>query len=95
MDHSKLNYQQILERANSLKASATKMQNNLDEVKRLFGVIGTDDAWNGTAAGVTKNEFNRLSEKFPDFSKAVDDCSIYLNSVVENYQSVDSIVTGN
>ena len=50
--------------------------------------------WSGTAASETKATFDKLSAKFPEFSQSVNDCYKYLLSVVENYKSVDSMVTG-
>ena len=94
MDFSKLSYGQIQSIADELKSSASQMESLLSEINGLFGKIGTDEVWNGTAAATTKARFDELSAKFPEFSKAVNDCSTYLVSAVENYQSVDTMVTG-
>ena len=65
-----------------------------DGVKSLFDKIGTEDVWSGTAASKTKETFDQLSAKFPEFSQSINDCYKYLTSVVENYKSVDTMVTG-
>ena len=77
-----------------LNSSSTQMENLLTEIKTLFDKIGTDDVWSGTAASTTKETFDQLSAKFPEFSQSVNDCYKYLTSVVENYKSVDAMVTG-
>ena len=94
MDFSKLTYGQIQSLAEELNSSASQMESLLSEIRGLFGRVGTDEVWNGTAAATTKARFDELSAKFPEFSKAVHDCSTYLVTAVENYQSVDNMVTG-
>ena len=94
MDFSRLSYGQITSLAEQLNNSASQMESTLEEIKTLFNKVGTDDVWSGTAASATKEKFDTLSAKFPEFSQAVNDCYKYLLSVVENYQSVDSSVMG-
>ena len=80
--------------AEQLNSASSQMESLLTEVRTLFEKIGNDDVWSGTAASQTKETFDTLSAKFPEFSQAVNDCYRYLLSVVENYKSVDSMVTG-
>lgn len=94
MDFSKLTYAQVQSMASQLQSSSQQMENILSETKALFDKIGNDDVWSGTAAATTKETFDKLSAKFPEFSESVNDCYKYLMSVVENYQSVDAMVTG-
>lgn len=94
MDFSKVSYEQILSMSSNLKNDATKMQGILENVKTEFNRVGTDDVWSGTAASENKAEFDKLSSQFETFYQAIDDCSKYLNSMVENYKSVDAAVTG-
>lgn len=94
MDFSKLSYSQVQSLADQLNSSSTQMETLLTEIKALFEKIGNDDVWSGTAASQTKETFDTLSAKFPEFSKSVNDCYKYLVSVVENYKRVDSMVTG-
>lgn len=94
MDFSKLSYGQIQAMADQLLGASTEMENTLTEIKTLFERVGNDDVWSGTAAATTKEQFDELSSKFPEFSQAVDDCYKYLLSVVERYKSVDKAVTG-
>lgn len=94
MDFSKLSYGQVQSMAEQLKTSSDTMETLLNEIKALFDKIGTDDVWSGTAAAATKETFDQLSAKFPEFSQSISECSTYLVSMVENYQSVDSMVTG-
>lgn len=94
MDFSKLSYGQITSIANQLNSSSTQMETLLNEIKNLFNKVGNDEVWAGTAATQTKEKFDELSAKFPEFSQAVNDCYKYLLSVVENYKSVDQMVTG-
>ena len=92
MDFSKLSYEQVTAISNELHNSSNEMNSLLDEMKTLFAKIGEDNVWSGTAASSAKETFDALSAKFPEFYEAVSDCSKYLNSVVANYQSVDSAI---
>lgn len=92
MDFSKLSYEQVMAASSELSTSSTEMNGLLDEIKMLFSKIGEDNVWSGTAASNAKELFDALSVKFPEFHEAVSDCSKYLNSVVANYQSVDSAI---
>lgn len=94
MDFSKLSYTQIQSLADQLKNSASSMETLLTEIKALFEKIGADDVWSGTAASNTKEEFDALSAKFPEFSQSITDCYNYLVQVVANYKSVDSMISG-
>lgn len=93
MDFSRLSYGQITTMAEQLNSSANQMESLLNEIKMLFNKIGTDEVWSGTAAAATKEKFDTLSAKFPEFSQAVNDCYKYLLTVVETYKSVDDMVT--
>lgn len=94
MDFSRLSYSQVQSMANQLNSLSTQMESLLNEIKTLFNKIGTEDVWSGTAASTTKETFDKLSAKFPEFSQSVNECYKYLVSVVENYKNVDTIVTG-
>lgn len=94
MDFSKLSYTQVQSMAEQLNNSSTSMENLLNEIKSLFENVGDDGVWSGTAAAATKEQFDVLSAKFPEFSSAVNDCYKYLISVVENYKAVDAAVNG-
>ncbi len=94
MNRSTLSYQQIISIATQLHNSASAMEDNLNNLKALFNKVGNDDVWSGTAAAATKDEFDKLSAKFPEFSQAIDDCYKYLQSVVETYKNVDASVMG-
>ena len=89
MDYSKLSYEQISAAANELNSASMEMNTLLDEIKALFNKIGEDDVWSGTAASSTRETFDALSAKFPEFYEAISDCSKYLNQVVANYQTAD------
>lgn len=94
MDFSKLSYAQVQGLADQLNSSSSSMETLLTEIKALFEKVGNDDVWSGTAASSTKETFDQLSAKFPEFSQSVNDCYKYLMSVVENYKSVDQMVIG-
>lgn len=86
---SALTYSQIDAISTNLKSYSTEMEALLNEIKTLFSKVGTDSVWSGTAAQSAKEEFDRLSAKFPEFSNAVNECANYLNTVVANYQAAD------
>lgn len=91
MDFSRLSYEQITDKAEQLNSSSQQMETILNEVKMLFNKVGTDDVWSGIAASATKEKFDVLAAKFPEFSQAVNDCYRYLLSVVENFREVDTV----
>lgn len=91
---SKLTYSQIQSIADQLNTTSTEMETLLTEISNLLIKVGEESVWAGTAAAITKETFDTLSAKFPEFSQAVNKCSTYLLQVVENYKSVDSMVTG-
>lgn len=91
-NYTKLSYEQVTAAANELNAVSSEMNTLLQEIKMLFAKIGEDGVWSGTAAASTKETFDALSAKFPQFYEAISDCSKYLNQVVANYQSVDSVL---
>lgn len=94
MDFSKLSYAQVQALADQLNSSSSSMETLLTEIKALFEKVGNDEVWSGTAASTTKETFDQLSAKFPEFSQSVNDCYKYLMAVVENYKSVDQMVIG-
>ncbi len=94
MDFSKLSYSQVQALAEQLNSSSSAMEGLLTEIKALFERVGTDDVWSGTAASNTKETFDTLSAKFPEFSQAINECYKYLMSVVENYKNVDAMISG-
>lgn len=95
MNDIKLTYDELESIANELKNSSTAMEEILRDITNEFEKIGNDDTWSGTAANETKITFNELSRKFPEFSKAVEDCYKYLTQIViPNYQAVDAAITG-
>ena len=89
MNGSALTYAQISAIGTNLKSYSSEMESLLNDIKALFAKVGTDSVWSGTSASAAKAEFDRLSAKFPEFSKAVNDCASYLDTVVASYQDVD------
>lgn len=94
MEFSKLSYTQVQSLADRLNTASTEMETLLNEVKTLFENVGNDGVWSGTAAASTKEQFDTLSAKFPEFSNAINDCYRYLLNVVENYKAVDAAING-
>lgn len=94
MNFAKLSYGQVQAMAEQLKSAADEMESLRTEIDALFAQIGTEEVWNGTAAAATKETFDKLSAKFPEFSQSVTDCYKYLMSVVESYKAVDTMVMG-
>lgn len=94
MDFSKVSYAQITSSANELKSSSERMTQLIEELKSIFNKIGDESVWSGTAASQTKEAFDTLSARMPEFSAALAECQQYLLKVVENYQSVDRVING-
>lgn len=94
MDFSKLSYSQVRQASSELNAASSNMKDILDEIQKLFGNVGDENVWSGTAASSAKESFDALSAKFPEFYEAVSDCSKYLDQVVSNYENVDRVIQG-
>ena len=95
MTSIKLDSAQLEEIANEIKSSADTMSEILAEVTSQFANIGDESTWSGTAASATKEEFDRLSAKFPEFSDAVDSCYRYLvGTVIPNYKEAEDKIMG-
>ncbi len=94
MDHSKISYEQVRATADQLKNYASQMETLLNEAKTLLAKVGDAGTWAGTAAASVKDSFDKLSVRFPEFSAAVNDENIYLNKVVQNFETADASVQG-
>ena len=92
MDFSKVSYGQVKEYSNQLKTKSENMRDLLQLITNEFEKLGQDDVWSGDAAQRVREEFDTLSAKFPEFNQAIQNCATYLDSVVANYESVDSVV---
>lgn len=93
MNYSKLSYEQIESLAQNLSSASNNMESVLSEVKNLLSQIGNSEVWSGTSASNIREEFDKLSAKFPEFTQSIEDCSKHLKAVVANYRSVDSTVS--
>ena len=91
-DFSNITYAQVETYASELKSAATRMEEILNAVKGEFNKVDSAGVWSGDAAGSVRAEFDQLSTKFPEFSKAVNECANHLNSVVANYKAADQSV---
>lgn len=91
---SGLSYSQIESISNQLNSKSSAMETLLNNVSAQLKKVGNDGTWSGTAASDAFAEFNKLMQKFPEFSQAVKDCSTYLNKVVSTYKAVDSKIMG-
>ena len=80
--------------ANQLSTKASSMESLLNSVSEQLNKVGNEGTWSGTSASAAYEEFNKLMQKFPEFYEAVQNCSKYLNKVVQTYKSVDSQVVG-
>lgn len=95
MSAIKLSYSELETIASQLKSSAESMNDILNNVKMEFSKIGDEDTWSGTAASQTKDVFDELSAKFPEFVQAIDDCYNYLvGTVMVNYQAAEDELMG-
>lgn len=90
-----LTYEDMEAIASELKTSSETMESILNEVKGEFENIGDEETWAGTAASATREKFDELSQKFPEFVEAVESCYTYLTQVaMPNYKAVDEAITG-
>ena len=90
MNQEKISYEQMRGKADSLRTSATKLQEIFDQVKVEISKLGTEDTWKSSAATEFINKFNSLSGKFPDFIQKVRDCATFIDNSVEGYETADS-----
>ena len=93
-DFSNITYAQVESIASELKNAASRMEEILNAVRGEFNKVDSAGVWSGDAAGVIRAEFNQLSAKFPEFSRAVNECATHLNEVVANYKAADQSIMG-
>ena len=89
MEQGKLNYNELLAHADELQTQANNMQEILSTVRTLFGQVGTGDVWSGTTASANREQFDRLSAKFPEFYDIIQRCKDNLIKIVEDNKAVD------
>ena len=95
MNGAKLSYEQLETIASQLKSSSDQMAEILNNIKNEFSKIGDEGTWSGTSAETTKQTFDTLSAKFPEFVEAVESCYTYLTTkVLPNYRAVEAAITG-
>lgn len=95
MSTIKLSYGELENIASQLKSSSDTMQEILKNVENEFSKVGDQGTWSGTAASETKEVFDTLSAKFPEFVEAVESCYLYLTNVVmPNYRAAEAAITG-
>ncbi len=92
MNGSNLTYAQVMSISQNLKSYSTRMEEILNEIRTFLNKVGNDNVWSGTSAASSKAEFDKLCAKFPEFSKCIEDESMYLSTVVANYQSADKTI---
>ena len=85
--------ERVRETANELKDAASRMEENLLNIKTLMEKVGEADIWSGNAASNAREEFDRLSALFPSFSEAVINCSDGLNQFATNYDTAESKIS--
>ncbi len=89
MNQEKISYEQMRDKAASLRTSANNLQAIFDQVKVEIGKIGVEDTWKSNAATEFVNKFNTLSAKFPDFITKVNDCATFIDNTVNAYETSD------
>lgn len=92
---AKLSYKQLEVIASQLQSASDQMSDILANITSEFAKIGEESTWSGTSASTTKEVFDELSKKFPEFVDAVNSCCIYLTTkVIPNYKAVEDAITG-
>lgn len=95
MSAIKLSYGELENIASQLKSSSEAMSEILNNVENEFAKVGDEGTWSGTAASETKEVFDQLSKKFPEFVEAVESCYTYLTTkVIPNYRAAEAAITG-
>ena len=89
MNQEKISYEQMRDKAGSLRSSANKLQAVFDQVKVEIGKLGTEDTWKSAAATEFIEKFNTLAAKFPDFITKVNDCATFIDNTVNAYETSD------
>ena len=89
MNQEKISYEQMRDKATSLRTSANKLQVIFDQAKVEIGKLGTEDTWKSQAADQFVEKFNGLAAKFPDFITKVNDCATFIDNTVNAYETSD------
>lgn len=86
----KVSTAELRQGANNLNSSSVEMASLLNEIKGLMDKIGEEDIWAGESAQASREEFDKLSAKFPSFSEAVKNCSDGLITFANNYDEQEA-----
>ena len=92
-EFSSLSYERLNQHAAELDSASKDMDRILNEVRGLLARVGSEDMWAGTAAMKTKEAFEQLAAKFPQFVQSVRECQEQLKNVVTNFQEVDNMAS--
>ncbi len=84
-----VNSESIYKAAESLKASADKINSFLDDFEELIQQVRNNYA--SDTSEKVQASFNRVKEHGPEFKAAVDECSKYLSeTVAPSYEKVEN-----
>jgi WXG100 family type VII secretion target len=89
---SNLNYGEMQDLAGKMKKYAAQMEQLLDDVKKEFNKVGSEEVWSGNAAQNVNEKINEMSARFSPFVKAIDECSNYINKTVANFEETDKML---
>lgn len=91
----KLSYEQMENIRTKLISCRSRMDEILNsEVSNEMNQVGKEDVWSGSSAQETQATLDKLKQAFPEFVKALDDCTNYLSTVQESYRAAEEAISG-
>lgn len=86
----KVSTDELRNNANQLSSKSSEMERLLTEIKGQMDKIGNESIWSGSSAQASREQFDKLSAKFPSFSEAVKNCSDGLIQFAANYDEQEA-----
>ena len=85
-------YTKISECISELEIIKNKLGDNFDDISANIKKIGSSNVWSGEAASAYKTKASNVASNFDLIIHELKDAILYLNSVANNYKSLDEKV---
>ena len=90
----KVSYSNLKQHSEELHSSYNNIKEILENVKNISSSITKSGCWSGEAADYYLDKLNKLSGNFEEVFLELDKSVIYLDKVLERYESIDEVLSG-
>ena len=90
----KVSYLNLKQHSEELHSSYNNIKEILENVKNIGSSITKSGCWSGEAADYYLDKLNKLSGNFEEVFLELEKSAIYLDKVLERYESIDVNLSG-